>query len=778
MPLPTLMLKGKLQSPTGDPALKKELDEWVPVEYILEWFKKRRGKTGIENRVLILKSETASGKSTMFPPELYKALVRGTDRGIICTQPRVMTAIENVNEMLKHYSKILRLGESIGWSTKYNKLRPTNVGLLSATIGTLAQQLNTLTDIEIMQKYNYILIDETHERDLQTDTTILMLKNLLIRNRDNINCPFVILMSATFDPKSFLDYFGLSIENNFIWCAGETAGFEEMWDWNEGRTVNNYPQSAAVVVEKIIEQNPNDNPAQADILIFMPGKGEFEQTAEWLEKLNKKLAPKGKVFSLLQIDGLAVQTRNRDYQWTMYVPVEDQRVEIEGKLYTPTRRVIISTNVAETGLTLDNLKYVIDAGYNREIEYNPTLGIRGLITKPAPRSRIKQRRGRAGRKFPGVFYPLYPKYIFEKLPELQLPQILVENVSPIMLWVINEQLKTKTMRGVEPEFIINDIDMIDVPSQDALAASIEILYSIGFISTNGQKWSQNHGEMLTGEPNGKFGLTKLGVVAQQLPPMSPETLRMILASYYWGCSTMDVITIAAYISLEPRSYVGESTSDNLIKPSINWGVVYKTGLPGFIASPGMLYKLRLLISDEFIHGIILFNAIKHIISGGGKDMINNLQKWCKYNGISYRGCLDFIRARDDIIESMLSSGMEIFNNENNSLSRTDETNFMDVITRIKYCIYDGFRNNLIIRNDKTFKTINGVNVNIIKLFQENEKTLAEKSEYGFAAEIMPTFMIYKELNLKYNRKTAIYEVVANTISTLDGFVSPDLDFLI
>src|SRR5271154_3809205 len=106
-PIPTLRIKGKLVSPTGDPTFKHELDEWIPYEYIINWFKTRLSLTGMKNRVLILKSETASGKSTMLPPEIFKTFVMGKDfvPGIICTQPRVLTAIENVHEMLKHYSK-------------------------------------------------------------------------------------------------------------------------------------------------------------------------------------------------------------------------------------------------------------------------------------------------------------------------------------------------------------------------------------------------------------------------------------------------------------------------------------------------------------------------------------------------------------------------------------------------------------------------------------------------------------------------------------------------
>lgn len=787
--LPTLLIKGKLVPHDRNPDAKKLLDEWTPIEYIIDWFRNRLSKTGIENRVLILKSETASGKSTAFPPELYRSLVMGAGEhapGIICTQPRVLTAIENVNEMLKHYSKIFRRGETIGWSTKYNKLRPKSYGLLSATIGTLTQQLRTLTDEEILKKYRFILIDETHERDLQTDMTLYMLKNLLLRNQNNINCPFVVLMSATFDPKSFLEYFKISIETNFIWCEGATAKIDEMWDWNQGRTVNDYTQAAAEVVEKIVTENPDDPPATADILIFMPGKAEFAQTARLLVELNKKLAAGGKkVFSLLKIEAVAIQTQNEDYKKLMIVPTKQHIVRIDGKNYTPGRRVIICTNVAETGLTLDNLKYVIDAGYNKEIEFNPILGIRGLITKPAPRSRIRQRRGRAGRKFPGVFYPLYPLHIYEKLQEIQFPQILIEDISAIALDIINEQLKFKYLNGErDPQFDITSIDMVDVPTPDALSACLEKLYSIGFVSPISPRWSSDVKEIVEGENGPRFSLTKLGALASSFNMVAPESVRMILAAYSWGASILDMVTIAAYLAVEPRSLIAAAEADSEAdKPptrvNINWTAVYKSGLPGFIASPGLLYKMRLLLADDFIDGLVLFNAIKYTISSSeSRRAITNLRNWCAQNRVSYRGALSLIRTRDDIIEQMLTAGFETFAQENRSLVNTTEDDFMDTITRIKYCIYDGYRNNILIRTGTSYKTMSGLEVVSPKIFRVDEVKLAEKSEYGFAISVLPTYVLYRELSLKYNMKTSLYTVVVDQVSTCDGFVNIDPDFLI
>ncbi len=791
MPLPTLMIKGKLAAPNGDPKLKRELDEWVPLDYIINWLRARFPKTGVENRVLILKSETASGKSTSLPPEIYKSLVRGTgDRapGIICTQPRVMTAIENVMEMLKHYSAFMRLGVSIGWSTKYNKLRPTSVGLLSATIGTLAQQLRTLTDEQLIAKYRFILIDETHERDLQTDMTIYMLKNLLLRNQNNPACPFVILMSATFDPKSFLAYFNVPLLTNFIWCVGETAGFDEIWDWNAGRTVSNYPQAAAEVVERIITENPKDNPATADILIFMPGKAEFKETANYLRRLNEKYAKSAPelVFSLLQIESNAVQNRNIDFMRTMYIPVGQHTVEIAGNTYIPARRVIISTNVAETGLTLDNLKYVIDAGFNREIEYNPLLNIRGLITKPAPKSRIKQRKGRAGRKFRGVFYPLYPAHIFEKLPDLQFPQIFIEDISSVMLDIINEQLKVKTIAGErDPQFLLTDIDMIDVPAPDALAACIEKLYTIGFISMYAPKWHLDMKEILAETDDSeqfRFSITKLGALASVFSMLAPESVRMILAAYFWGCSILDVITIAAYLTIDDKSLIlsAVSTGDEPApRTFVNWLAVYKYGLPNYIGAKNMLYKVRLLIADDFIHGIILFNAIKQVItSAATKDSINILHEWCAQNNISYRACISFVRARDDIIEQALSGGLDVFVHENHSLARASETDFMNVITKLKYCIYDGYRNNLLTKVGQDYRTANGIKVMPPTIFRENEQKTADNKDFAFIATVSPKTMVYRELSIKYNRKTSIYDVIVDRISTCDGFISIDPDFCI
>jgi HrpA-like RNA helicase len=774
--MPTLMVKGKLVAPMNNAELQKELDTYIPYKYILEWFNKRLNLAGIENKVLILKSETASGKSTLLPPEIYKEFLykKRNIGSLICTQPRVLTAIGNVKEMLKFNTKVLKMGDNIGWSTKHNKFRPKNVGLLSATVGTLDSILSSSTDEEIIKKFRFILIDETHERDLQTDMTLYKLKNLLIRNSNNPLCPFVVLMSATFEPDKFIKYFNVDLMSNFIWCVGEAAGFDEMWDWNEGRTVNNYTQYAAKIVEKIVNENQDDPPEKADILIFMPGIGEFAKTISGLIPINKKLFQENKkVFTILQLDSVAVTSQNMDYRNLESIPIHMQSITIMGKKVVPSRRVIISTVVAETGLTLANLKYVIDSGFNKEVEFNPIHGINSLLTKPAPKSRVIQRKGRAGRKFRGVFYPLYPRYIYDRLPELQYPSILISDISQIMTDIINEQLKVKTMAGKKnPEFIINDIDMVDIPNSDSLYYSINKLYSLGYLSPISPIWDTDKKVMLEAKQVQSFGLTKLGLLANTIGLISPELSRMIFAGFAWDCPIMDLITIAAYVGMGSKSFVQKINSEDEIK----WFNIYKLGLPSFMHS-NALYEMRLIVADSFIDGLILLNAIKTTINViDPKKIITDLKIFCSNNNLKYKACLDFIKARDEIIDQLLVNEIDVFYMENNSLQVIGENEFMEAITKIKYCIYDGFRNNLLIKKGENYVTTTNLDVKSPKFFQENEKKKALDAEFGFATMIQPKYLIYNSLSMKYNFKTSLYVIVVDDFSSTDGIVNIDTEF--
>ena len=749
MVLPTLGRVGMLADPTGDPLAEEKLREIVPIDYIIDWFKKRQPLAGIKNRVLILKSETASGKSTYFLSELYRRMIKtaGSGGSIICTQPRILTAVRNVFEIIKYNRDIFALGGAIGYSAGGMKVLPTaSASLLSVTVGVLGMELKLNDDEYIIGKYKYIIIDETHERDMQIDMTLYMLKNFLLRNQNNPKCPFVICMSATFEPQQFVSYFQGSMQDNHIWVRGASYPRQLMWDWNSGRIINDYGRATAECVRKIITEAPDEDPRKADILIFMPGVQEFTEVSKWLTKLNLDLADsKLPVFSLIRIDSDAMKTKNKEYS-RLDIPVELHPVSIKGEKFIPTRRVIISTNVAETGLTLENLKYVIDGGFNKETEFNPNYCLSSLLVKPAPQSRITQRIGRVGRNFPGVFYPLYPEYIYNRLPKQQLPQILLDDISGVTIDIFREQAR-KIGVNITDHVFNWSIDMIDPPSGDMLSTAIGKLYEIGFVGMSSDA-----------SINTEYRITELGALSSVFTMLSPEAIRMMLSSFFWECSMLDVISIAAYL-MTPSHELTISDIKTRARLPILWDNVYKHTVRA--------HKWNLLTADEFLDGILLIGAIKRVIIKG----IPHVRKFCNKTNINYNGLLNFIRKRDDIIEQALNGKFDVFKHEKNSLLRSNEQNMMSIVVKLKHCIYDGYRCNLLTLRGSNYVSQRGglevVMPALLKPISDAYKTTA-----------LPEYIVHAGLNTRMNRKDELrsYLVAVDKISAMSGFVPPDVNF--
>jgi HrpA-like RNA helicase len=782
---PTLFSVGKLRAPNQDPKLQAELDEQVPIKYTINWFSLRQDKTGIENRVLIFKAETASGKSTSFPPELFLSQILHGDYnmrpknvpGIICTQPRTLTAIKNVDQILREsgpeYPKFLKLGESIGWSTQFDKLRPKNYGILYATIGTLQMQLKTFTDEEIMNRYRYILIDETHERDLQTDTTIYMLKNLLLRNASNPRCPFVVLMSATFKAQHYLDYFGVSKDTNYIHVEGRTHPITEHWGWikKNNVTAEKYPELAVEAVKIIMRNGEADPSDQSDILVFMPGEGEIKETTKLLRKYNEQLyAETNKSIVIFSVSSKVMNESGSSME-APFLPLDQLTVEMNGVRVKPVRKIIISTNVAETGLTINTLKYVIDCGYNREKEFNPNYAISTLLTKPAPQSRIRQRKGRAGRKFPGEFYPLYEQDIYDKLPEQQFPQIFIEDVTDILLTVATEQAKMRILSAakgtgeiptigedVRLTFSINAIDMLDSPAADSIQLALERCYSAGYIAPR-----TDTDDDVTEYP---LEITKLGRFVNEVNLPLLHT-KMILAGFAWECSILDLITGSSFVQIGLRDFaVGYDP--------LNWKKIYAGALPTKFVNENSFYRSRLVLGDSFIDGVCIYSAIcKQLSKVSGVNSYSYLVKWCDENKVQFKTVMKWLKLRDEMIDQLLQSDVDVFKYEDNSLRNTTEERLSDYITRFKYCVYEGFKCNLLTFDNGKYRTLAGHEISVKHLLKDAPRE-HESRRVGISEK--PKYIVYVELNADRVQNDNYYEAVATSYSVMDGYVNIDPAF--
>jgi len=845
MPLITLLKPGALVF--SDPELIEKHANTIPIDYILMWFKDRIYKNGSENRILILLSSTGSGKSTALPPAIFREFIskNPSGGGIIITQPRVINAITIPKDQIarSEYYSYMKLGDNLGWQTGPSKKQPV-YGLTYVTVGILIAQFKTYTDEEIMEKYKFIIIDEAHEASLELASLLYMLKNFYARNGANPKLPFLVLMSATFDAGKFIKYFlggddygngGLAAKNNFIQVSGFAYPLAERWDTINVSVVN-YISAAVETVKRIHQQGMEDPVDNRDILVFMPGTGEINECISRIKTLNKTIlasqASRAELLLPLVINREAVNTNSEDYR-LLFADLASINSDagdgtlnhklLPGDATSPSnaklkvfRRVLFGTSVLETGVTIDTLKYVCDSGYHRGPQFIANFSVGGVITVPATKSRIRQRAGRANRKSEGEFWPLYPKYIYDALEDNQLSDIETSDISSIILGILAEQIIStsnqlpssgeENVAGIANNIIAREIDTIDKIPLDTIQYQIEKLYAVGFISPECEEGFYKLGynedpdykaaKIAALKPRGvdsTFGITKLGQIAAMFNGLTPEQIKLIMSSYMWGCSTADIISIAAYMGIKYADFKASMTSD------IKWVEIYRMGLPFYMTNGRLgsnqtgigskdetvIYRTKLIVADDFISGLLLFISIEKILKG--VDGLNFLEKWCRDVGIKYSTCLEFIAARDDIIEQMLQIGLNPF--YGHSFVKAHEHEFMNYIVSIKHCILDAWRLNLAKWDDnkKSYVLMNGLEIITPPMLAVDEKKLMMEKSTGVTQKYNPTFIICESPMLKIQRNkdsaatsatnvtnATMYEIKSGRVSALDGYVDPDL----
>lgn len=784
---PTLLQKSKVvPNNPNDRDLVRKLDDTVAIDWIVERIRYLLSQTPVDalrHRVMVVKAQTGSGKSTVMPAEIYKRFLHNAGhQSIVVTQPRVLTAQSIAKDVAVINASFLKLGENIGWSTGPSK-RQGRYGLTYATIGSLMQQLRTLTDSQIMEKYRFIIVDEVHEMTIDLAILIYMLKNLMLRNRGDPKVPFLILTSATFDHELFLRYFqcddAANHQPNYINVLGSVYARNRHWETVE-HGLPNYLEKLCETALKIHTSGKDDPPARADVLCFLPGKKEIEDAAKCLEEANAKLAKDGSpVFKVSVLMGEVVNENLRDFQ-ELNLPADQLAVEIKGKKYTPARKIILATNVAETGITINMLKYCIDSGFYKSAEYNPNHELSVLVTRPVSKFRVEQRVGRVGRKFDGDFYPLYPKYIYDLLPDKSLSDVSVGDISPYVLSVIAEQTPqlhevvdiptgTPLDRELDRDYgtvQVGKIDLVDLPPNDTLLACWEKLYGLGFIRP----------KVVDGRP--AWTLTRLGALGTRFLHLKPEHLRMILAGYFWEYNVGDLITISAYLTT-----VEAGAFDAGIN-KIDWLRVYKDGLPSYLFRDVRdealyLYKTRLTLCDDFIDGLILYHAATGIIKDAApEDIMDRLSQWCDEVHVSMPRLMSFLTTRDDVITQMIAAGLSPYAYKEASLLYCDENDFMNTVTRIKYCIYEGFRLSILTwqPDANVYLSPLGIKVEIPSLFSDSEKNRKKYEQFGLSVAVRPRAIMCSGLALKFNEKARNYKVKAGKISACDGYITPDNHF--
>ncbi|GFE55532.1 pre-mRNA-splicing factor ATP-dependent RNA helicase PRP16 [Babesia ovis] len=447
-------------------------------------------------QVMVVVGETGSGKTTQLAQFLYEAGYY--KRGVIgCTQPRRVAAVSVCQRVAAEMGS--RVGDLVGYSIRFEDLTSKNTAVKFMTDGILLRE--TLMDPEL-DRYSCIIMDEAHERSLNTDVLFGILKSVVARRRDLR----VIVTSATMDADKFAKFFG----NCPVYkIPGRTFPVRIEYMRSMG---NDYVESA---VDKCISLHISEGPG--DVLIFMTGQDDINATCELLDL---------KLYKVMQ------STTRVDLQPFCVLPIYSQLPsELQQRVFKkyPYRKVIVSTNIAETSLTLDGIKFVIDSGFCKLKVYNPKVGMDSLQITPVSQAGANQRAGRAGRTAPGVCYRLYTERTYlNDLFENNVPEIMRTNLCNVVLLL--KSLKVKRL---------TEFDFIDPPHAENILSAMLQLWILGGIDEFGE-------------------LTDIGRKLVHYP-LEPPLGKMMIAGESEKCLS-EILTVVSVMSA-PNVFVVENESD-------------------------------------------------------------------------------------------------------------------------------------------------------------------------------------------------------------------------
>ncbi|CCH61799.1 hypothetical protein TBLA_0F02600 [Henningerozyma blattae CBS 6284] len=444
-----------------------------------------------ENQIMVFVGETGSGKTTQIPQfVLFDEMPHLENTQIACTQPRRVAAMSVAQRVAEEMD--VKLGEEVGYSIRFENKTSNKTILKYMTDGMLLREAMEDHDLT---RYSCIILDEAHERTLATDILMGLLKQVVQRRPDLK----IIVMSATLDAEKFQRYF-----NNapLLAVPGRTFPVEIYYTPEFQR---DYLDSAIRTVLQI-----HATEEKGDILLFLTGEDEIEDAV-------RKISLEGD--QLVREEGcgpLAVYPL-----YGSLPPHQQQRIfepAPESHNGRPGRKVVISTNIAETSLTIDGIVYVVDPGFSKQKVYNPRIRVESLLVSPISKASSQQRAGRAGRTRPGKCFRLYTEEAFQReLIEQSYPEILRSNLSSTVL-----ELKKL---GIDD---LVHFDFMDPPAPETMMRALEELNYLACLNDEGN-------------------LTALGRLASQFP-LDPMLAVMLIGSSEFHCS-QDILTIVAMLSV-------------------------------------------------------------------------------------------------------------------------------------------------------------------------------------------------------------------------------------
>eukprot|EP00927_Polykrikos_kofoidii_P061750 TRINITY_DN56585_c0_g1_i1.p1 TRINITY_DN56585_c0_g1~~TRINITY_DN56585_c0_g1_i1.p1 ORF type:complete len:1077 (-),score=278.09 TRINITY_DN56585_c0_g1_i1:146-3376(-) len=529
------------------------------------------------NVVTVISGDTGCGKSTLIPQLVCDAenLV-ADDKVVVCTQPRRVAAITLAEYVSKDRGQ--ELGDEVGYQIRFINKFSENTRLIYATTAIVLRRLHSEPDLESI---GCLIIDEVHERDVYTDFLLLLLREAMANGK--MQHLKIVLMSATLKAEDFANYFqkinGSSalkpvhipgrmfpVEDYYFedacdWCqympkdkgagkggkkgnrgskGGGGSGVDDIQavydaikadDTPKGRPgksrCNDYSENALKacalwrenevypdLVEDLVHYFHKEMPkGDGAILIFLPGWGDITKTYI-------KLFMSGQNYKLITLHSLMTP---------------EQQHEAFERPPKGTRKVVLSTNIAEASVTIDDVVYVIDTGVRKERNYDPCTGVSSLDTKMVTKANAIQRRGRAGRCQEGLVVHLFPSYKFTTFDQFPLPQMLTSSMDEVVL-------QSKVIHGGSNSEIYTMLtDSMAAPKEEAVKSAVDLLKSMSCLTHGGE-------------------LTVLGRAVAAIP-VQPNVAKFLLVAAAFRC-IKPAACIAAFLSIKSPFQQSVETEKN------------------------------------------------------------------------------------------------------------------------------------------------------------------------------------------------------------------------
>lgn len=545
-----------------------------------------------ENNVVLITGETGSGKSTQVVQFILDNLMNQkdiTDTRIICTQPRRISAIGLAERVAEE--RLVNCGDEVGYvirgvnlSNRLTRIRFMTTGIL---VKILQNDPSTLNN-------SIVVVDEVHERSIDTDLIIILLKNLLMK----IPGLKIVLMSATVDTQSFSSFFkGLKS----IHIEGRTFPIQEVFLEDTLSALDfKIKKNSIYSGDDELSEDVQFLVPKADSRFFATGRINYELICETVNHIHKELAAianDGSVVVFLPGVGEVsnccnlikkFDAENRFEVLPLHSALSPEDQKRVFRRFIGKRKVVVATNIAETSITIDDCVATIDTGKVKTLNYDPVSNTSKLVEKFESKAEAKQRKGRAGRVRAGFSYKLFSRKTYDEMDEQPQPEMKRVALESLYLSVRSMGVKNVT------KFLENGLDP---PPLASLKKAEQILTTLGLLSYE------------------EKSLTELGKMVSLMPVMDSKHGKLLIYSIIFGCTDIGVL-IASILSVGGSPFVNEFDNRN---------------------------KIRSILSDSEKLGDVL--AVTRVINKYLSLSGNDRNKFLKNNCLSFNKITEILSSR-------------------------------------------------------------------------------------------------------------------------------------